>query len=175
MEEYVRVTQTERQMMIYDAFCTLEEVKICDLKWAMRKIEIRTLQRDLRDLKAAGLLNVRFSKERDAYVWVGEPTGKISVDASISQKKREHLQRLQRIAACMDMVEAENPVELYFQMFPEASERMRQRDFSTLNVIGYEAGYDKEWEAYSISHDYFGAYDGYDVFVRDGQLVRWRS
>lgn len=55
----------------------------------------------------------------------------------------------------------------YYELFPEANERMRQRDFKHLNNIGYTITYDnydrryKMWDGYYLRED-FG------VFLKDG-------
>lgn len=41
----------------------------------------------------------------------------------------------------MGCVGCEKANELYFELFPEATERMRKRDFEVLRHIGFIAGY----------------------------------
>ena len=72
----------------------------------------------------------------------------------------------------MRLTGSANPIEDYFELFPEASERMRQRDFETLRHIGLEAGYDRDYQEYVITQDYVSAYDGYGVFIKDGKMMR---
>ena len=47
----------------------------------------------------------------------------------------------------------EKAVELYFELFPEATERMRKRDFEVLRHIGFVAGFDSEENDYVIYRD----------------------
>lgn len=59
----------------------------------------------------------------------------------------------------------------YYELFPDANEKMRQRDFKLLNDIGYTVSYDnyerryKMWDGYYLRED-FG------VFIKDGKLMR---
>ena len=173
MENLIELNQVERQLILYDVFQTFDKVTYGDIRFVFKKIDKRTLQRDVRDLMNAGLISVKYSKSEQAYLQVGEPSDAITTDKKISEKKRKHLKRLRRLAGCMRLVNEANPVDLYFEMFPESSERMRQRDFETLRHIGYEAGYDRNYGEYIVQNDYVSAYDGYGIFVQAGKLVRY--
>lgn len=168
----MEINQIERQLILYDVFSTFKQATYGDIKVVLRKIEKRTLQRDIKDLTDAGLINVKYSNTEKAYIHQGEPTGKISFREELSVKKMQHLNRLRRLAGCMRLVDEEDPVKSYFEMFPEASERMRQRDFETLRHIGYEAGYSREMEGYWVSNENANPYDGYGIYIEEGKLVR---
>jgi len=173
MKELIELNQTERQLIVYDVFRTFEEVRYGDIQFVLRKFEKRTLQRDIRDLTDAGLLCVKYIKSEQIYIHIGQPTGEIVPGKNISKKKIQHLKRLQRLTRCMCIDINDNPVEAYFKMFPEASERMRQRDFETLRHIGFDAGYSREYHEYVIMNDTFDAYDGYGIFIKDGKMLRY--
>lgn len=173
MKELIKLNQTERQLIVYDVFQTLDEVRYGDIRFVLEKFEKRTFQRDIRDLTDAGLLCVKYIKSEQIYVHTGRPTGKIIPKKDISKKKMQHLKRLQRLAGCMCININDNPVDAYFKMFPEASEKMRQRDFETLRHIGYDTGYSKEYHKYVIMNDTFDAYDGYGIFIEDGKMLRY--
>ena len=49
---------------------------------------------------------------------------------------------------------------------------MRQRDFETLRHIGYEAGYSREMEGYWVSNENANPYDGYAIYIEEGNMVR---
>ena len=83
-------------------------------------MEKRTLQRDIKDLTDAGLINVKYSNTEKAYIHKGKPTGKISFREELSKKKMQHLNRLRRLAGCMQLVDETDPVKSYFAMFEEA-------------------------------------------------------
>ena len=59
----------------------------------------------------------------------------------------------------------EKAVELYFELFPEATERMRKRDFEVLRHIGFNAGFNSEDNTYILYRDEdYGIDNGYGVF-----------
>ncbi len=179
MKELIELNQIERQLILYGMFTSFpyqidEVITYGDIKFILGKLEKRTLQRDIRDLTDAGLLCVKYSKKEKGYVWTGKPTGEIAPKKDISLKKIQHLKRLQRLVAC-SCLGINNPVNIYFEMFPEASERMRQRDFETLRHIGYDAGYSKDKQGYIVimDDDMFNVYDGYGIFIEDGKMLRY--
>ena len=177
MKTLIELNQIERQLILYDVFISLEEVTYGDIRFALPKVEKRTLQRDIKDLKDAGLICVSYSKERKAYIHLEmeqeeNESKNINEKDGISKKKKQHLVRLQRVAKCMRLTGSANPIEDYFELFPEASERMRQRDFETLRHIGLAAGYDRDYQEYVITQDYVSAYDGFGVFIKDGKMMR---
>ena len=66
----------------------------------------------------------------------------------------------------------ENAVEIYFSMFPGATERMRKRDFEVLRHIGYNAGFDRETNEYVLyQKEDYNIYDGYGVYLRNGKTM----
>ena len=173
MKELVILGQTERQLIIYAVFRAFDEVTYGDIRFVLEKFEKRTLQRDIRDLTDAGLILVKYDRQRNAYVHMGKPARKINFRDGISKKKLQHLKRLQRLAGCMSLTAELDPVGAYFKMFPEASERMRQRDFETLRNIGYEAGYNRDDGMYEVEDDMDGPYDGYGIFIEEGKMMRY--
>lgn len=179
MKELIELNQTERQLILYEMFTLFpyqigEVITYGDIQFILGKLEKRTLQRDIRDLTDAGLLCVKYLNREKGYIWTGHPTGEIVPKKNISKKKIQHLKRLQRLAACRHLG-INNPIKTYFEMFPEASERMRQRDFETLRHIGYDAGYSKDEHRYivAIDDDIFNVYDGYGIFIEDGKMLRY--
>lgn len=173
MEKTIIINQTERQLILYDIFRSFEKVTYEDIQFALGKAEKRTVQRDIRDLTDAGLLRVRYSKTQKAYIHIGETPDKISEETDYSNKKLQHLQRLQRLAGCMKLTDHPEPVTAYFAMFPEASERVRKRDFETLRHIGFEAGYHREYQTYAINNDLVNPYDGYGIVIENEKMVRY--
>lgn len=175
MADVVKINQIERQLILYDLFTSLEVITYGDIRFVLGKVEKRTLQRDLRDLTAAGLLSVKYSKQEQGYIHnKEEDTPKEMLNDKISEKKRTHLKRLQRVAECMKLVVETDPVAAYHERFPGSSERMRKRDFETLRHIGFWSGYDWERGGYVLDRNDAGYLDGYGVFLRDGKMVRYR-
>lgn len=174
MAELVAINQIERQLILYDIFTSFDIVTYRDIQFIFGKVEKRTIQRDIKDLTAAGLLSVKFSNKEQGYIHNENESKKSIMKDNISEKKYMHLKRLQRLAECMRLVVVADPIRAYFEKFPDSSERMRKRDFETLRHIGFQAGYDREYGEYIVSRDYISALDGYGVFTKDGKIVRYR-
>lgn len=185
-----RLKQIERQLILYDIFQQNDEdTKISTIMYHLPGMTKRTLQRDIRDLMDANVLNVYFSRDRKAYINYHEYAD-ISVYSEniqkritqkrknpnrtkqISPRRQEHLDRLKRLVSLMGCDVYENAKEEYFQLFPESTERMRKRDFEILRHIGFYAGYDRETNEYVLYHrDDYGIYDGYGVWMKNGKMM----
>ena len=190
--EYHKLKQIERQLILYDIFWSNDEdTRISTIKYHLPGITMRTLQRDICDLKDANLIHVYFSRTRNAYINCNnkdirfysegiqkrimkkrEVADKALADKKeISPRRQKHLERLNRLATLMGFDYSCNPIEDYFKEFPDATERMRKRDFETLRHIGFFAGYDREMEYYDIyQKEGYGIYDGYGIRFRNGKM-----
>ena len=61
--------QIERQLILYDIFQQNDEdTRLDTIMYHLPGINVRTLQRDIKDLTAAGLLQVYFSRDKNAYI-----------------------------------------------------------------------------------------------------------
>lgn len=184
MNRIIELKQIERQLILYDVFRYFEEVTFRDIEFVLPGLGKRMIQRDIKDLTDAGLIHVSYDRSRQAYVSLEEETNLPEADAEghcggeIPQgalaKKEKHYYRLRRLAFCMKLTYCADPVKEYFEEFPEATERMRLRDFEVLRRIGYEAGYSRECEGIIVDNNYANPYDGYDVRRKEGKLVRYR-
>ena len=113
----------------------------------------KTVYRDICSLKQAGVLRISFDKtagtdHRGAFVPVSldrEPIG-----LAEGEPGRKFLEKIRRLCIFMaelyDADEGANPVALYRSLFPERTERTRQRDFKELAAIGY-------WLHYGVPTD----------------------
>ena len=172
--------QIERQLILYDIFQQNEEdTRLDTIMYHLPGINVRTLQRDIKDLTDAGLLQVYFSRDKNAYINYDEyrdiscyseeiqkritkKRKMVGENENVSVKKKEHLEQLKRLTKLMGCEVYEKAIELYFELFPDATERMRKRDFEVLRHIGFYAGFDSEQndyviyrnEAYGINNDY---------------------
>ena len=175
--------QIERKLILYDIFQQNDEdTRLSTIMYHLPGINVRTLQRDIRDLTDAGLLQVYFSRDKNAYINYDEyrdiscysegiqkrivrkrkSTGE---NEEVSTKKKEHLERLKRLTKLMRCEVYEKAVELYFDLFPEATERMRKRDFEVLRHIGFYAGFDSEENVYVLYRDErYGIDNDYGIF-----------
>lgn len=184
--------QLERQLILYDIFQTnYEDTRLDTIQYHLPGIKIRTLQRDIKDLSDAGVLLVYFSREKDAYINYGENLDnnyysegilkrisrkrKLTREKTkISPKKKEHLERIKRLTTLMGCAGSIKANELYFELFPDATERMRKRDFEVLRHIGFIAGFYEEENDYVIYRDdRYGIDNNYGIFVRDEKMMHY--
>ena len=118
------------------------------------KISEKTIMRDIKFLKDAGILQAKYSKKWKAYI---PPDGDvyygfcIDLDGEFSSPKlpesksqRMYMEKIIRLCTIMVQVimsEVENPIEWYREKYPNLSDRTRQRDFRLLQEIGYRVEY----------------------------------
>ena len=176
--------QIERQLILYDIFQQNDEdTRLSTIMYHLPGLNMRTLQRDIRDLTDAGLLQVYFSRDKNAYInyeeyrdiscysegiqkRITQKRKQAEENEEVSTKKKEHLERLKRLTKLMGCEAYEKAVELYFELFPEATERMRKRDFEVLRHIGFYAGFNCEDNTYVLYRDEdYGIDNGYGVFI----------
>ena len=177
---------------MYDIFQqNNEDTRLSTIRYHLKGITDRTLQRDIRDLTDAGVLRVYFSRDKGAYINYEEErdisgysegiqkriTKKrkaVEEKKEVSQRKKEHLERLKRLTCLMEQEAYGKANELYFELFPQATERMRKRDFETLRHIGFCAGFYTEQNDYVIYRDEASGIDNnYGIFQskRTGKMM----
>lgn len=106
-------------------------------------------------------------------------------------KRRQSLKRLYRLGTLMTELENDDAAswekefdkedgdgkeyftakDSYYELFPDSSERTRQRDFKTLRRIGYQVGYDN-WDHCFVKEYDYTLRDGFEVEKRNGKLMR---
>ena len=88
-------TKMARQLQIYNCIASIRNDAVYSPTELMDifKISRRMLQRDLKDIRDCGLINVKYDKSQDRYI-LGED---IVFDDSASPRRRQHLLRLYRI------------------------------------------------------------------------------
>jgi len=184
--------QLERQLILYDIFQTNnEDTRMSTIKYHLPGINVRTLQHDIKDLTDAGVLQVYFSRDKDAYINYEEYRNiscysegiqkrilkkrkSAKENEEVSPKKKEHLERLKRLTSLMGCVGCEKANKAYFELFPEATERMRKRDFEVLRHIGFIAGFDSEENEYVIYRsERYGIDNNYGIFMRNGKMMHY--
>ena len=73
--------------------------------------------------------------------------------------------RLKRLTILLRYDGYGNAVELYFERFPNATERMRKCDFEVLRHIGVDAGFNSEENDYVIRrNERYEIYNNYGIF-----------
>ncbi len=179
-----------RQVRLYYAFCTIEEKPITPKK-AMLEAYIkshRTFERDLIDLRDAGVVNAVYDRHKKGLVFY-----RCEFDESVTGARRSRLKHLNRLCTVMvrlDQFGIEQYIDIledpdapfsfpdiiaqYEALFPDASIRTRQRDFQILNCVGkyaclhnefmeepdFEIKYDKKYKTYIFFIYQIGYYSG---------------
>ncbi|MDR0652614.1 MAG: helix-turn-helix domain-containing protein [Synergistaceae bacterium] len=134
------ITKTERLLGVFHLFRYCREVSFKEVTDQI-PVSKKTVYRDIRLLKQIGY-RIDFSRERRAFV--------ISRESSVprfpeNKTQRKYLGKILRLTAIMaEMSEADDPVVWYRDQFPELSVRTMQRDFATLNAVGYRVIYERE-------------------------------
>lgn len=156
MSEMEKMVRIERQLRLYEVVCQLAIVQFADA-CEIFPYNMRLLQRDLADLRDAGLVSVKYSKKGKGYV----KTGVSEFNEAVKPCKKAHLKRLHRMGVLMsELVNEDVPLwekkdnqengdfqeyvtskDSYNKLFPGLSERTRQRDFELLRNIGYDVCY----------------------------------
>lgn len=143
------VTKTSRLLSVYHLFRHCREVSYEELRQQLGCSE-KTSLRDIRLLERAGVLETRYERKYRAFYPVSlKPRPMAAED---NQTRRRYLERLRRLCLLMAGMEAETGwsgtgrVELYRGLFPEQSDRTRQRDYRELEALGYSSQYYREFE-----------------------------
>lgn len=157
-------TKTSRVLSVYHLFRTCQEVSFEELRQQLGASE-RTFLRDIRLLERVGVLKVRYGREYRAFYPVSLELRPMAEEDNLTRRK--YLEKLRRLCLLMGRMaeEAEwsdtGKVELYRGLFPEQSDRTRQRDYQELEKLGYCARYEKEFydEPGRWWYEIPGAYD----------------
>lgn len=176
----IQLNATDRQLLLYDIFMGSEQISYQDIISRL-PVGRKMIQRDRKVLTDAGLICVRYARKQRAYVHTGqEPV----FNEQAKGKYRMHLVKLRRIAALMtglymdtnsyyedDGDDYYSCKTSYYEMFPDATERMRQRDFEQLNRIGYTIRYDNTDRRYKM-WDGCRLREAFGVYLEHGKLMR---
>lgn len=142
------MSRLSRVLSVCHLFRTCQEVSFEELRQQLGASE-RTFLRDIRLLERAGVLKARYGRQYRAFYPVSlEPRPMAPED---NQTRRRYMEKLRRLCLLMGRMaeEAEwsdtGKVELYRELFPEQSDRTRQRDYQELEKLGYYARYEREF------------------------------
>ena len=99
-----------RQLQIYDLIAGVENGAVYGPSDVMSifKISQRMLQRDLKDLRDCGLINVRYDRSSDRYVVAKD----VPFDDTVPVRRRQHLTRLYRIGTLIRRLSSIDPEDL---------------------------------------------------------------
>lgn len=172
-ERVIVLKKVERQLILYRYFSS-QRIKEANEIFEYYGIPVSTMYKDLADLRDAGLGAFKYDKNGNMFVEVKEAS---EYDPKADKPTRvRHLNRLKRLAMCMDGLyndpmtyEAvyDNPeddedysivfyrgekscAECYREMFPDVTARTMQRDFQTLSNIGYRISYNRILRQYDF-------------------------
>ncbi|MCI8295128.1 MAG: hypothetical protein HFG22_04465 [Lachnospiraceae bacterium] len=161
MSDKVKMSKLERQLKLYEVllpYAIAQFSEICQV-YPYNK---RLLQRDLADLKAAGLVAVKYSRKGKGYVKTGIP----DFEEDVPPKRKMYLKKLDRLGRLLSELVNEDQEEgdpqgcvtakvCYDTLFPGLSERTRQRDFAILRKLGHQIFYDHVDHCFSYNEDDF--------------------
>ena len=177
----IELTLTERQLLLYDIFKGSEQAEYEDITSRL-PVGKKMVQRDIKALTDAGLIRIKYSKKNKAYVH--DTACPPAFDENAKGKYRMHLMKLRRIATLMNELDTDrysyydedgdayySCKTCYYELFPDANERMRQRDFELLNHIGYIVDYDNNERRYKMWEGYY-LRETFGVYVENGKLMR---
>ncbi len=142
----IQLNATDRQLLLYDIFMGSEQISYQDITSRL-PVGRKMIQRDRKVLTDAGLICVRYARKQRAYVHAGQEPVFNDGDDYYSCKTS------------------------YYEMFPDATERMRQRDFEQLNRIGYTIRYDNTDRRYKM-WDGCRLREAFGVYLEHGKLMR---
>ena len=177
-----------RQVRLYYAFCTIKDKPITPKK-AMLEAYIkshRTFERDLIDLRDAGVVNAVYDRHKKGLVFY-----RCEFDESVTGARRSRLKHLNRLCTVMvgldqfgmeeyfdiseypeDYIRNGEPfsfpdiIAQYEALFPDASIRTRQRDFQILNRVGkYACLHNEFMEEPDFEIKYDKKYKTYIFFI----------
>lgn len=148
-------SKTNRMLRLFDLFYRYREVEMIEITDYLSAcnfvVSQRTIGRDIRFLKQAGLIRARYSKKYKAYEPLEEdgffvPRGGNYRPLEIPKDRSKALYMDKIIRLCtlmteMIVAEVEDPVDWYRKKYENLSDRTRQRDFKQLREVGYNVVY----------------------------------
>lgn len=149
MEVKNKKAKTSRILSVYHLFRNCQEVSFQEFSLNFG-VSPRTALRDIRLLRQAGVLEVRYDRKRKAFVTASLklfPMGELE-----NKTRQKYLEKIRRLCILMarmseeDEYDGMNKIELYNEVLPGISDRTRQRDFAELEKLGYSARYQREFD-----------------------------
>ena len=150
------ISKTSRILAIYHLFLTCQEVSYKELADQLG-IGKKMASRDINLLQNAGILKVQYNRKTQAFIPVTLDV--FSIKPQKSKQKQKYVEKLQRCCILMKRMQDEfgpgdrlpywplwvrgdmSKIDFYREIFPDVSDRTRQRDFNELEKLGYEICY----------------------------------
>jgi len=180
----------ERQLRLYELVCGYAITSFEAIEKEFPNSGRRTIQRDLRDLKDAGLVSVNYVRKAQGYV---KEKQRPEFNEETEPRRKAHLKRLNRIGRLMielynediplwekkdneedgDVRDYVSSKDSYHELFPGLSERTRQRDFEVLRRLGYQVFYDHREHCFSQGEFHMGWAEAPEVIDDDYLEGTW--
>ena len=135
----MELTKTSRILSVFHLFRYCTEVSFKEITNLLPASE-KTVYRDITLLKQAGVLHIRFSKQRGAFVLVD--TDFHPPQFPENKTRKLYLEKIIRLCTLMVDLDGKDPIGWYRERYPQLSDRTRQRDFAELFKIGYRIRYE---------------------------------
>jgi len=165
-DRIIELSRIERQLILYVYFSSPRIKEKGEIqRWY--GIPQSTMYKDLKDLRDAGLISVKYDSMLNEYV-DDESESKYESEKD-TKPRRKHLDRLNRLVRCLhelsndemdydyettDFIKGKvSCKDRYVEMFPEVSARTMERDFNVLTNIGYPMRYNRETQQYDFYDD----------------------
>jgi len=145
----MEITKTSRVLSVYHLFLNCVEVSIQEFTLSFG-VGPRTAHRDIRLLRQAGVLKARYDRAARAFLPVSLEL--FPMEEQENKTRQKYLEKLRRLCILMRRMAEEddwdgmNKADLYREILPGISDRIRQRDFKELEQLGYCAWYEREFE-----------------------------
>ena len=139
-EQIIKITKTQRILSIYHLLTYCEEVSMQEIANLLSGSK-KTFSRDIALLKKAGV-QVRYSAEKRAFELIDREHG--MPDFPESKSEMRYIKKIIRLIMLMDDIPEEDCDIWYMETIPGATRRTMQRDFATLNSIGFRIKYERE-------------------------------
>lgn len=172
LEKYeIELTRLERQIVLYKYFNS-PRIKGKINSKELYGIPVSTIYRDLRDLKDAGLVSIKWQPGRNGeegrYVrqWEDEKNCDEEYDESNDSVRRvNHLHRLSRLCRLTSelwneelrvdyyegtILKGKTCKDHYKELYPELSDRTMERDFQVLSRVGFPVRYNRSLRYYEF-------------------------
>jgi predicted DNA-binding transcriptional regulator YafY len=146
------ITKTERLLGVFHLFRYCREVSFKEVT-AQIPVSKKTVYRDIRLLRQIGY-EIGFSRENKSFAMSREIAPPQFPE---NKTQRRYMEKMLRLTTLMlEMPGADDPAVWYRERFPNLSTRTMQRDFATLNGIGYRVAYEREsYDTYRPAGKYF--------------------
>ena len=169
-----RISKITRQLQLYDTVISIKNDAIYSPAELMETFDIslRMLQRDLKDLRDCGLINLKYNRAENRYVIAGDSV----FDENAGVQRKHHLIRLYRIGTLIHSLSCIDPNELerYEWGLNEYNEYLKEAEADPDNnspedIEGMREFYVPDIEFSNLKSEY------YELFPESNERTRQRD